>query len=321
MRPMLFAFFYGMGAYAVSFLDGLLGLSAYLLLFAFLFGIPFGIGYTTARGLQRHDRTGALLAPLVPLGAILLALVMFGWEGWICIAMAAPLVLAGAFTGGLWGWMRRAVRGRREPFVTLTLPFLLMPVEAQLVPRDRAGASQTSIDIAAPPARVWEEIASVDSIRPEERAPALYTAIGFPAPVAATLDRPGVGGVRIATFAWGIRFEETVTAWVPGRELAFAIRPDSIPDLPTLDPHVRIGGEHFDVLEGRYRIEPLADGRVRLHLESRHRVRTRFNAYAGAWADLVMGSVQRGILHVIRARAEAPAAATARPSGPAVRTP
>jgi hypothetical protein len=58
------------------------------------------------------------------------------------------------------------------------------------------------------------------------------------------------------------------------------------------------------VLEGEYRLEPLAPDRVRLHLSSRHRLSTRFNAYAGWWSDLVMSDTQGAILEVVKSRAE-----------------
>ena len=122
-------------------------------------------------------------------------------------------------------------------------------------------------------------------------------------PIEATLSREGVGGVRHASFAGGVVFVETVTVWEPGERLEFTIAADAnaIP-MRTLDEHVTVGGEFFDVLEGRYRIEPAAAG-VRLHLESRHRVSTRFNVYARLWTDFVMGDIQRSILEVVRDRA------------------
>ncbi|MEM7516434.1 MAG: hypothetical protein AAF368_05885, partial [Planctomycetota bacterium] len=54
---------------------------------------------------------------------------------------------------------------------------------------------------------------------------------------------------------------------------------------------------------GAYRIEPRGESVV-LHLESRLRVSTRFNFYAGFWADRVMKSIQDNILVVVRDRAE-----------------
>jgi len=130
--------------------------------------------------------------------------------------------------------------------------------------------------------------------------------MGFPRPVSATLSRPGVGGVRLARFERGLVFTETVTEWEPNRRLSFTIDPntESIP-ATTLDQHVTIGGEHFDVLDGTYRIEPVGANEVILHLSSTHRLSTRFNFYAQFWSDLVMRQIQDNILEVIRHRAEA----------------
>jgi hypothetical protein len=162
----------------------------------------------------------------------------------------------------------------------------------------------SAIDIAAPPDRVWPLIASVDSIRPEEERPALFIRLGFPRPISATLSHPGVGGVRTARFERGLVFTETVTDWQPGTRLSFTIHPntDEIPPT-TLDPHVTVGGPYFDVLTGTYELHPTATG-TRLVLRSRQRVSTRFNFYAGWWADRIMGSIQDNILAVHKLRAE-----------------
>jgi hypothetical protein len=154
---------------------------------------------------------------------------------------------------------------------------------------------------------VWREIVSVRTITPEEQRPALFTTLGFPRPLSATLSRDGVGGVRLARFERGILFVETVTEWEPDARLKFTIaaQTDSIPP-STLDDHVTIGGPYFDVLSGEYRIEPAANGGVRLHLRSELRVSTTFNLYASLWADAVMRSIQDNILGVIQRRSVQP---------------
>lgn len=154
---------------------------------------------------------------------------------------------------------------------------------------------------------VWRNIVQVPEIRPEEHRPALFTAIGFPRPLSAAMDREGVGGLRHARFEGGVLFLETVTEWEEERRLAFTIaaQTETIPPT-TLDPHVTIGGPFFDVLTGIYTIEPLPGGKVRLHLTSRHRVSTRFNVYSGLWADAITRSIQDNILEVIRRRCESP---------------
>ena len=115
-----------------------------------------------------------------------------------------------------------------------------------------------------------------------------------------------MGGVGVGGLAGGWVFVGTVAVWEPGERLECTIAADAkaLP-MRTLAEHVTVGGEFFDVLEGRYRIEHAAAG-VRLHLESRHRVSTRFNIYARLWTDFVMGDIQRSILEVVRDRASRP---------------
>ena len=99
-------------------------------------------------------------------------------------------------------------------------------------------------------------------------------------------------------------FHETVTVWEPGRELAFKIRAADERTRAAFDEHVRIGGECFDVLNGRYVIEEVGPGVVVLHLTSTQRVKTRFNFFTGLWVRAIMSDMQQGILRVIKRRSE-----------------
>src|SRR5262249_40115013 len=149
------------------------------------------------------------------------------------------------------------------------------------------------------------EIVEVPPITGAEQRPALFTRLGFPRPVSATIDRRAVGGVRRARFERGVLFLETVTDFQPDHRLRFTIaaQTDSIPP-ETLDSPVTIGGPYFDVLSGEYTIEPRPDGTVLLHLASELRVTTHFNFYSRLWVDSIMRSIQENILDVIRERAE-----------------
>src|SRR5678815_3832504 len=187
--------------------------------------------------------------------------------------------------------------------IAIFLPWVVMGFERGTPGPTRQIVTTTQIEIAAPASVVWPLVVSVDSIRDEERRPAFFTAIGFPRPIAATLDHPGVGGVRTASFDRGVVFREAVIEWVPERRLRFTIDARAVPRA-ALDPHVTIGGPFFDVLTGTYELEPVSPARTVLVLRSEHRVSTRFNVYAAWWADRVMASVQRNILAVLKERAE-----------------
>ena len=40
-------------------------------------------------------------------------------------------------------------------------------------------------------------------------------------------------------------------------------------------------------------LDLLADGKVLLHLSSKHRLSTRFNAYGGLWTDFIMSDLKK----------------------------
>ncbi len=271
---------------------------------AFLVVVPGVIGAITVAAVERPSLSYRILAPWLPIMLLVAAAALIGWEGSICIYMGLPLLLVMASLGGLVGG-RAARRAGVRPAL-LIAPLLLSPIEQQLPAPIRLRETVTEIEIAAPPAVVWPLVASVDSIRPAERRPALFTRLGFPRPISATLSHEGVGGVRIARFERGLEFTETVTEWVPQRRLGFTI--DASTDTargPALDEHVTIGGPYFDVLTGTYELHPLGGGRAtRLVLRSEHRTSTRFNFYAGWWVDRVMTSIQDNIMVVHKDRAE-----------------
>ena len=279
----------------------------------FLTGVPFAMGAISiaflkaAPPLQQPSVTVALTLPWASVALSVAATILTGAEGIICSIMALPLMLGAASAGGVLALALRSVSRRALGVTTIgsaLLPFGAAQVEEASPPPLELRTTTNTIDIDAPTEAVWREIPRVRAIAPEElpwRASHLF---GFPRPIEATLSFEGVGAVRKASFERGLVFTETVTTWKPLEELSFSIAVDPVPP-EALDEHVTIGGPHFDVLDGTYRLERLTARSVRVHLTSRHRLSTRFNAYSGWWSDLVMSDIQGAILEVIQQRAEA----------------
>jgi len=281
---------------------------------AFLFLMPLASGFLSIYFAEIREEQSAVVWIMVPWLTVLggcAAMLLLMFEGWICVIMYLPVGLVLSTIGGVVaGPIARARRRRRVGDITaaciVLLPFLFGPLEARLLKSQEIRTVENVIDVRATPAEVWRQIKTVPSIRKDELQSSWSRRIGFPDPVAATLSREGVGGVRQASFTGGVLFIETVDTWEPEHRLAFSIRPQTaqIPNT-TLDQHVTVGGPYFDVLRGEYRIESLANGKVRLHLTSWQRVSTDFNWYAHLWTDAVMSDLQKRILHVVRQRAEA----------------
>jgi hypothetical protein len=300
------------GFFRWAFAQPWLGDSGGVVSLSFIVSVPFACGALSVaigRWLGSDDWfKHAMMVPLTTLALGLLLCLMLGIEAAICIVMAIPLLLIAVVLGGL---MAHSLLPRNFPFprlqVTLLvfLPLITAMLEGTLHWPSEKKAITNSIVINASAETIWPLIASVDPIDPSQIPNRWIYRIGFPKPIAATLDHHRAGGVRIATFDRGVSFFETVTEWDPPRRLSFTIHadPDFIPHT-AFDQHIIVGGRFYDVLDGTYEIEVLGPGRCRLHLTSNHRLSTRFNAYAAWWSVRIMDQIQGSILEVIRDRAE-----------------
>lgn len=279
---------------------------------AFIFSVPLACGVVSvAIGRMLGSNKWWLFAQVIPCLAILFGLILtiiFRIEAVICVVMALPIVLGASVLGGLLGHVFLPSNDTR-PHLHVTfavfLPFIAAWIEGSMHWPSEHKAITNTIEINAPAEAIWPEIASVEAIPPDRIRNRWIYWIGFPKPIAATLDRAGVGGVRIATFERDVSFFEEVTVWDPPRTLSFSIHadPEFIPQ-SAFDRHIIVGGRFYDVLDGTYVIEPLGPDRCRLHLTSNHRLSTRFNAYAAWWSVQIMDQIQGSILDVIRERTE-----------------
>jgi len=301
---------YAAVTYAVFKLDPA-GLVAGVMSIAFLFTLPLAIG-ACAVALAPSDRRGSTWYLLgVPwISAILLVLVgaVFAREAIICVVMALPILLPIVTVGAVLAYLASQFVGQRwsrqQPLMLLALlPYLFASVEAQLRAPDSEHVVHNSVIVLASPEVVWREIIRVPAIRPDEQSFSPLHLLGLPRPIEATLSYEGVGAVRHASFEHDLVFVETVNEWRDKQSIGFAIQRDQASVPP--EPLGAIGGPHFDMLQGRYEIQPIGDGRVILHLSSTHRLSTRFNWYAGLWTEPIMSELQRYILDIVRARAEA----------------
>ena len=275
----------------------------------FIFLMPAALGYLTLRFVSEPALWQRIVLPWVPGFILVVAAFAVGWEGSLCIVMALPAFMVMGTIGGLVEQVSRSKLSERNQLGALLgivlLPYVASPVEQITNLPSQIRTVETQIVIDADIETVWQNIIRVPAITTQEQRFNWVHQIGIPKPVAATLSHEGIGGVRHATFEHGVTFVETIYEWEPRRTVAFTI--DALAetiDAADLNTQVVVGGTYFDTLDGRYEIEPLADGRILLHLSSEHRLSTRFNVYAGWWTDWIMRSTQNYILDVIKVRCE-----------------
>ena len=275
----------------------------------FLFLLPTIVGTLTVY-LSKVENVKRLtyrfFIPWIPIFLFLLITILLSIEGWACWIMILPVFLLAASIGGLiGGYLKLRKHNNLNISILVLFPFLFSPIEKLIDTIPGTYKADTYIDINAPAEKIWDNVTRVKEIPLNLDKGYLTSFLGFPRPVKAELNFEGVGAYREAIFTKGLIFHETVTEYIDNKKMVFNIKayPHEIPST-TMDEHVVIGGDYFDVLTGTYEIEKLKNGLNRLHLYSYFKMNTTFNFYAGFWGKLIMKDIQNNILQIEKKRAE-----------------
>ena len=281
-----------------------------LVTITFIFFVPMILGIITMAFMPRRYKLSwphCIFLPWISFFLVAGIVLAFAFEALICVMMAAPIYLPLASAGGIIVGAMTRRRARQVTHMSLAIllliPYFTAALETQLPSPTIIRTVESQIVINAPAKVVWPHITSVPEIQPFEHHLAAFYLVGVPKPVQAMLPEDGIGAVRISNYQDGLRFEEVITEWQPQQGYKFTIGLD--PHTTPPRPWNNIGGSHFGLLDGVYKIEPLDDNRIILHLSSRHRLQTKLNLYGGIWTDFILRDIQNYILTVIKGRAEA----------------
>ncbi len=290
------------GAVAVSTL--VLGLYGYGLFIA----SPLVVGLTTAYLGNRTTDLGIVRTTLLVFGALVvggMALLGLAFEGAFCLILAAPLAGAMGFVGGLLGraLARRSPRRRGATLTSVAVVPLVLLGEVLLPPK--AGfQSVESVEVAAPPAAVWDAVVHMGPIPNPPAAPFRW---GLAYPVRGEILGTGVGAIRRGVFSTGVAYEK-VTEWEPGRKLSFIVLSDP-PMMREFSPYRHVNAPHvrgyFKTLDARFTITPLANGKTRLSLATRHELDLEPALYWAPIAEWATHANKMRVLEHFRQQAEA----------------
>ncbi len=268
---------------------------------------PLLVGVTTGYAVnhgqpRRLSETLGLVALAGMLGT--LALLMLALEGLACIMVVMPLAAGMAALGGALGRAAAfGIRGHRLPALGLAALPLVFALEGAMPPALPI-ASARSITIAAPADAVWNALTDDTPIAP---GPGIVGLAGFAYPIAGHLEGEGIGQRRTGRFSTGIA-DERVTAWQPGRLLAFRVVAQP-PAMEEMSPYRRVHAPHvhgyFDTGETRFRLAPLPGGRTRLTVEADHILRINPVPYWGPIARWAIAQNLDRVLADVRIKAEA----------------
>ena len=276
--------------------------------FVSLFVVPFCLGMFAQVVFDPGLRRGFWWVAGMCAGLSLLLLTVFlliRVEALICIAVSLPILLP-LEAAGIW-LARRSLRNRAADTGTLrvslvVLPLLVLPLDMSLTYPMRQAVIRSQVVIDAPPQTVWRHTVEIPPIQPQERVFTFsHMILRTPRPISAVL----LDGVRDLRWTRGVRFREVITDRVENARLAWRFDFFDPASLAAFDRHVSPNSTWLQVERGFYALEPTADGRTRLTLETHYGLATPYNAYLLWWGRLFLGDFHKAVLAVIKTRAEA----------------
>jgi hypothetical protein len=275
-------------------------------------GMPFGLPMLSVilYGLPKRRRIGECL--LVGLGwfALMFAsLVAFAFEGIVCLILLAPLALPLVMLGSIAGYFvqmlpRQTHVQRLMLLLIAALPAMigaeaLVPGEPPLFP------VTTTIDVDAPPERVWRHVVSFSELPPPDDW-IFRTGIAYP--MRADIDGAGPGAVRYCVFSTG-PFVEPIEVWDEPRLLRFSVA-ESPPPMkewsPVMDIHPPHLNNYLVSRRGEFRLTPLPGGRTRLEGTTWYRHTMWPADYWKVWSEQIIRRIHLQVLQHVKRLAEEP---------------
>jgi hypothetical protein len=301
---------YGISIRLVMELDIFKGIGE-LVSISFMFLVPFAIGFIRIYFEVKIDpkiTVGRMITvSWQPIFIFLLTTFVTLLEGSICILMALPAFMFFASLGGMAaGYLSRMLRNKGTLTCVAIFPLLMGPIELNFLESSKIYEVENQIEINATPEMIWSQLGNVKQIEEHEIPTSITTLIGVPSPISAQMSGLSVGSVRTSRWEKGVVFKEVITEWSKDKIMAydFDIDPDVIPD-DSLDKHVKLGGEYFSPISGKYEIETSQyNGKSILKLSTIVRDDTNFGIYSRFWGELIFSDFHDSLLGLIKNRSE-----------------
>lgn len=232
------------------------------------------------------------------------AILLFAFEGIICLFMLLPIAGIMGLLGGLIGYAVASLTPHR--LALLLLPILILPLAAGAERVHRPTPLYeviSSVEIDAPPEKVWPHVVGFSEL---PAPPAWYFRLGIAYPKRATIEGSGVGAVRRCEFSTG-PFVEPITVWDQPRRLAFDVQSQP-PPMHELSPYRHVHPPHLDgylrCRRGEFRLIELPGGRTRLEGSTWYEFEMYPQDYWTLWSDTCIHQIHRRVLDHIKVLAE-----------------
>jgi len=276
---------------------------------AFLVVTPLVIGALTVYGARQTQRSWrfVLFAPWLTVLLMFLGCALALLEGSICIALLAPLFLACSSIGGLVMEVALRTSGHSQSQLRAiaVLPFLMIAVEGKVPLQDRQFEIRRSLHVNAAPETVWKEILSARNIQENELPLSLTHLIGVPKPLEGINVKTSDGEVRYSRWDRGVNFTAKVISRKDNESITwrYTFNESSFPE-GSMDEHVEIGGQYFDLGDTTFNLIRLPENKTLLEVVAHYRVTTSINFYAAPAAAILGQDFLHMLLSLYKSRSE-----------------
>lgn len=231
-------------------------------------------------------------------------LLLFAWEGIICLLMAGPLLYLG-HVGGYFVAVALLDRAFPRAMQVSFLPVVAMATlyQARQITPTEVRMQTTDVEIDATAEEIWPLLFNLDKIEPTGN---LMFKLGVAHPIATRSNGQRVGSRRECVLTTGT-MPEVITESIPGRRLEFRVieTPPSMVELnpfgPTNPPHLH---DNYKVHRGSFTLTELPNGRTRVVGKSEYSYRVQPAVYWNLWTDLLVREIHISVLHEIKRRVE-----------------
>lgn len=277
-------------------------------------GLPFCLGLCSVLIYGYHEERSYGSCMVVSLFAVALpgaALVIFAFEGAICLVMAAPLAIPLACFGGAIGYSLQAqYHARPQASRMISGVFLALP---GFMGAEHLGATpppllevSSAVEINAPRERVWKHVVEFSELPPPTE---WLFKLGLAYPKRAEIRGRGVGAVRHCVFSTG-PFVEPITVWDEPRLLKFSVTENPAPMQEwTFYEDIHPPHLHNFLMSngGQFALSELPGGKTRLEGTTWY-VHSMWPAgYWQVWSDYIIHRIHLRVLDHVKHLAESDA--------------
>lgn len=262
--------------------------------------LPIAVGAFGAWTTRPKTAGKAVLTGMLANGIASLGFLALGLEGTLCILMALPLALP---LGALGGWLAYASTHKRI-MTTGTAALILLPLSFgslgfDLTAKPNVFEVRSSIEIAAPPERVWKNVVTFSELPPPDQ---WYFKTGIAYPMRARIEGTGPGAVRYCEFSTG-PFVEPIQVWDEPRLLRFSVAQNPAP-MNEWSPYAHVMPRHLHGYlvskQGQFLLSPLPNGHTLLEGTTWYQHGLWPEAYWGIWSQAIIHRIHMRVLDHIK---------------------